>query len=222
MAWRQALVAKAAVDFVDALESAHHKAFQEQFGRNAQVQIGIQAVVVGHERTRRGAAGDGVHHRRFHLQKTAIVEEAPQRRDDASAQLEDPARVLVGDEVQVALPIAHLLIAQAVVFLRQRMEGFGEEMDLPCLHRQFALVRLHHRAANANDVAQVPQFAELVVDVVAQIILAQIALDAAAGVRQRQKARLAHHSSQHDAAGNGGLRPQRFERLLRRRTVRFG
>ena len=55
----QALVAEVAVDLEHPLEAAHHQALQVQLRRDAQVQVHVERIVVGLERTRRRAAGDG-------------------------------------------------------------------------------------------------------------------------------------------------------------------
>ena len=73
---RDPLVAEVAVDLVDALEAADDQALQVQLGRDAQVEVHVERVVVGDEGPRRGAAGDRLHHRRLDLEEAARVEEA--------------------------------------------------------------------------------------------------------------------------------------------------
>ena len=111
-------VAEVAVDFVDALEAAHHQPLQVQLRRDAQVEIDIERVVVRDERTRRGAAIERLHHGRFHFDEAARFQLPAQRRDDARARDEHLADLGVGDQVQVALAVARLHVLQAVPFLR--------------------------------------------------------------------------------------------------------
>ena len=50
VAGRQALVAEDPADLEDLLEAAHHQPLQVQLGRDAQVEVGVEGVVVGDER----------------------------------------------------------------------------------------------------------------------------------------------------------------------------
>jgi hypothetical protein len=75
----KAFVAEVAVDFVDAIESADDQPLEIKFGRDAQIQIHVERVVMGHERPRHRAAGDGLHHRRFDLDESVRIECAPHR-----------------------------------------------------------------------------------------------------------------------------------------------
>ncbi len=74
----QALVAEVAIDFIHAIESAHHQPLQIKFRRDAQVQIHVERVVVRHKRTRHRAACDGLHHRRLDFDKSMGFHRAPQ------------------------------------------------------------------------------------------------------------------------------------------------
>src|SRR6185437_9608935 len=93
-----ALVAEVAVDLVDTIQSTDNKPFEVEFRRDAQREADVQRVVVRAERTRGGAAGDGVHHRRFDFEVAAAVEEAADGAQDGGALDEDVADVawLVG------------------------------------------------------------------------------------------------------------------------------
>ena len=68
----------------------------------------------------------GCEHRRLHLQEAALVQEAADGGDDAAADLKDVAHLRVGDEVEVALAVAHLDVLEAVPLLGQRLQGLGE------------------------------------------------------------------------------------------------
>jgi hypothetical protein len=103
--WRgaEAFVAEVAVDLEHLLEAADHQALQVQLGRDAQEQFHVQRVVVGGEGLGRGAAGDGMHHRRFDLEEAVVHHVIADRLDHAAAGDEGEARLLVGDQVEVAL-----------------------------------------------------------------------------------------------------------------------
>ena len=68
---RDALVPEVAVDLVHALEPADEQALEVQLGRDPEVKVHVKGVVVRLEGPRRGAAGDGLHHRRFHFEEPA-------------------------------------------------------------------------------------------------------------------------------------------------------
>jgi hypothetical protein len=48
------------------------------------------------------------------------------------------ARLFVGDQIQIALTIADFLILQAVEFVRQRAQGFGQQAQLGAVDGEFA------------------------------------------------------------------------------------
>ena len=114
---RDAFVAEVSVDLVDAIEAADEQPLQIELGGDPQVEIHVERIVVGLERPRDGAARDGLHHRRFHLEEPPRVEELPQRLDHTRAKQEDRARVGIDHEIHVALAIARLDVLQAVPLL---------------------------------------------------------------------------------------------------------
>ena len=69
---------------------------------------------------------------------------------------ESLARVVIGDQVEVALAVFLFLVGQAVEFFRQRAQRLGQQADRLGLHGQLALVGLEQRAGDADEVAQVP------------------------------------------------------------------
>ena len=71
-----ALVAEVAVDLVDAVQAADDQALEVKLRRDAQEEVDVQRIVVRREGPRRGAAGDGLHHRGFDFEIAAVVEEA--------------------------------------------------------------------------------------------------------------------------------------------------
>ena len=63
-------------DLVDPLEAADQQPLEVQLVGDPQVERHVERVVVGDERPRRGAAVEGLEHRRLDLEKAALVEEA--------------------------------------------------------------------------------------------------------------------------------------------------
>ena len=69
---------------------------------------------------------------------------------------ENVAAGFIGDQVDVALAVSLFLVGQAVEFLRQRAQRFGEQPQVRHTYRQLARLGLEQRAFSAEDVAQVP------------------------------------------------------------------
>src|SRR3546814_9450761 len=58
VARRESFITEVAVDLVNLLETANDQSLEEQFRRDAQIQIAIERVVMCHERPRRRAASE--------------------------------------------------------------------------------------------------------------------------------------------------------------------
>ena len=143
---RDALVAEIAVDLEDLFQAADDQFLQIQLRRDAQEQLHVERVVMRHERPRRRAARDRMHHRRFDFEVAALHEELANRLHDLRTLDEHVARRRIGDEVDIALPIALLLVGHPVEFLRQRTQRLRQQPDLRGLHRQLAGLGLEQRA----------------------------------------------------------------------------
>ena len=95
VAGRDALVAEDAADLEHLLEAADHQPLQVELGGDAQVEVGVEGVVVRHERAGRGPAGDRVQHRRLHLHETLGPQSLAHAADHVAAQAQQlPARSL--------------------------------------------------------------------------------------------------------------------------------
>ncbi|MCY1443103.1 hypothetical protein D9M71_595020 [compost metagenome] len=112
--------------------------------------------MVGLERLGRGTTGDGLQHRGFHFEETAVVEEVADVGDHLGAHAEGLAHLLVDDQVDVALAVAGLGIGQAVELVRQRTQRFGQQAGFLHVDVQVTLAGTGQHAADADDVAQVP------------------------------------------------------------------
>ncbi len=137
VARRNAFVAEIAVDLEHLFESADHQPLQIELGRDAQVELHVERVVMGDERPRGRAARNRMHHRRFDFEVALREEKIAHRLDDARALDEAQARVLVRDQVEIALAVALLLVGQAVELFRQRAQRLGEHHDVLDAYRQF-------------------------------------------------------------------------------------
>ena len=198
-----ALVAEDAADLIHPLKAAHSEPLQVQLGGDAHIHVDVQGVVVGDEGPGGGAAGDGVEDRGLHLQVVPLVQIPAHMLDEGGADTEGTAHVLVHDQIHIALAVAHLLVGQAVEFLGQRLEGLGEKRHLVGLDGDLAPLGLKDLAFHAHDVADVGLF-ELGEGLLAQLVHADVELDAALAVLQIAEHGLAHAPLGHDAAGHGG------------------
>ena len=70
------------------------------------------------ERRGRRAARHRLHHRCFHLEEAALLEKGTDLADDGETFAENIARMLVGDEVEVALAVPRLDVLQSVPLFR--------------------------------------------------------------------------------------------------------
>ncbi len=104
-----ALVAEVAVDLEHPVEPAHDGALEEQLGRDAQVELGVERVGLRHERPGRGAAVLHLQHRRLDLDVSAVGERLPQRRVDLRAGAHGLAGLVAHDQVEEAAAHAALL-----------------------------------------------------------------------------------------------------------------
>ncbi len=117
-----AFVAEAAVDLEDLLESPDDEAFEMQLGRDAQVEIAVEGVVMRDERARRGPARNMVQHGRLDLEKPLFRQPLPHDADNLDAAPERLEHLGIRHHIEVTLAIARLDVGQAVPFLGKRAQ----------------------------------------------------------------------------------------------------
>ncbi len=206
---RDAFITEVAVDLEDLLEAADHQALEVQLRRDAQEHGHVQCVVVRLERLGRGATGNGLQHRGFHFEETALVEEAADVRDHLRTHAEGLAHILVDDQVDVALAVALLGVGQAVELVRQRTQRLGQQASVLHVDVQITLAGARQRALGRDDVAHVPvldRFERLF----RQGLAIDVELDPPAAVLDDDE----RTAVEHDAAGDADLDLLAFERLL--------
>ena len=133
-----ALVAEVAIDLVDALKPADHQPLQIQLRRDAEIEIDVQRIVMRHERPRRRAAVERLHHRSLHFQEAACFQLPPERGDHFAARHEHLAHLRIGDQVQIALAVTGLHIFQAVPLFGHGQQGLRQEVELLHVYAEFA------------------------------------------------------------------------------------
>ena len=139
MLGREALVAEVLAELVDALEAADDQALEVQLGGDAQVQVAVERVVVGGEGARQRAAVQRLQDGRLDLDEALAVEVAAHRGDDPRAVDEQPARVLAGDQVELAPAVARLDVAETVVLVGRRAQRLGEDLEGLDAQRELAV-----------------------------------------------------------------------------------
>ena len=103
--------------------------------------------------------------------------------DHAAADLEDPARVGIDDQIEVALAVADLDVGQPVPLLRQRQQALGEEVQPRRPDRQLVGLGAEQPPLDADPVAEVEQLEDLEVER-RQRVLADVDLDLRDGRRR--------------------------------------
>ena len=208
------LVTEVAVDLEHPLEPADGQPLEVELGGDPEVQVHVERVVMRRERPRQRAAGNRLHHRRLDLEVAARRHELADRRDDAAAGLEDQPRVGVDDEIEVALPVADLDVGQAVPFLGQRQQAFGEEVQPRRPDRELVRPGPEQVAFDADPVAEVQQLEDLEVER-RQRVLTDVDLNLGQAVGQDQEVRLAEGSDGENPAAGDRIDPLGFELVAR-------
>jgi len=152
---RDALVAEVAVDLVHAVQAAHHEALEIELGGDPEVQGHIQRVVVGDEGLGGRPAGNGLHHRRLHLEKAAGVEEGAQLADEPALHHEGLAHLGVHHEIDVAPAIARLHVLEPMPLLGQGTQRLGQELEASHGDRQLPRPRPEELPGDADEITHV-------------------------------------------------------------------
>ncbi len=142
---RDALVAEVLAELVDALEPADDQALEIELRRDAEIEVALELVVVRHEGACERSAVARLQHRRLDLDEALAVEVGAHGGDDARPQDEGGSRLLVDEQVQVALAVAELDVREPVERVGQRLRVAGEHLERS---RRAATAR---RGARARD-----------------------------------------------------------------------
>jgi hypothetical protein len=149
----------------------------------------------------RASAPPGMGWKTGHLDEAALVQEAAGERHDAAAGGEHGPAGLVGPEVGVALPVAHVGVGDAVPLVAEPPPGLGQLLPALDPDRQLASIGTDHLARGDDPVPQVEPGEGLVVH---GVLGEGHELDLPAGVAQGGKAQAALDPQQHDSARDGG------------------
>ena len=119
-----ALISEVSVDLVDPFESADQKPLEVQFGRDAEIQVHVQRVVMGPERPCRCAARNGLHHRRLDFEITPRIQKIADGLHDPGTQDKDLLDVGIDDQIDISLTVAEFHIGKAMPFFGKRSKRF--------------------------------------------------------------------------------------------------
>ena len=123
------------------------------------------------------------------------------------------ARVLIRDQVKIALPVFLFLVGEAMEFLGQRTQRLGEQPQLGDFHRQLAGAGAEERAFGADDVAKVMAL-EGVERIGPGVVESDVELDAVRHVLDGAESSLAHDAFEHQTSGHRYLLRLRFQLLV--------
>ena len=149
------LVAEDAADLEDALKATDDAALEVQLGSNAQVALLIERVEVRDERLGRSAALNGLQDGGLDLHVAVRFHEAAEGGENLRALAEGLANIVVGNQVDIALTIAGLLVGEAVELLGQRANGLGEQRRALGGNGELAALGANNHAGHAQDIAKV-------------------------------------------------------------------
>ena len=172
------LVAEHAADFIDALETADNQTFEVKFQRNTQFEIFVKRIEMGHERTRRRTAGIGYEHRGFNLHKALAVQIGANGTNDFGTLDKGIARILVHNQIDIALTIAHIGISKAVEFFRKHLQAFGQQRNFGGVNGDFTGFGFENFTFDADNIADIEflkRFIRFFTDAVARNIRLDIA-----------------------------------------------
>ena len=162
------------------------------------------------ERARNRTARDHLHHGGLHLHVVVLDEEAAHVGDDLRALAEHLAGLFGDDQVDVALTVTHLLVAQPVPLLGQGPQALGKLAQGSYAHRQLPGARAEQRPLGAHDVADVVAL-ERGIEPFGQVVPYDIELYARGPVLDMREAGLAHDPARHHAPGDRDLHGIAFE-----------
>ena len=207
-----AFVAEVAIDLVYTLEASYDQALEVELGRDAQVEVDVERVVMRDERPGDGAAGDGLHHGGFNFDVAARVEEGADGFHDLAALDEDVAHLRIHEEVDVALAVTEFDVGEPVPFLGERQQVFGKEGQFFDVNAELAGARAKQITARADVIAEVEQFVK-VESFFTDRVFFHVDLEALALLLDVRESGLAHEADGHDASGDASVDAIGFELL---------
>lgn len=134
-----AFVSELTAHLIHTLKTTDNQHLQVQLRRNTHKQVHVEFVVVGNERPRSRATGNGIHHWGLDLREVTRVEEVSDVANNLSPGDKDITRLVVHDQVQVPLAEPLLLILQTKVLGRDGVQAWRQQNDFPRENRKLTV-----------------------------------------------------------------------------------
>ena len=109
------LVAEVFGELIDTVVAAYNQPLEVEFVGDSHIEVDVEGVVVGDERTGRGASRNGLKDRGLDLKAAGVVEIFPHRGDNLRPLDEHVFHLRVHDEIHVPLTVAELRIGERVI-----------------------------------------------------------------------------------------------------------
>ena len=159
MAGVDPFVAEVPGDLEDPLVAPDDEPLQIELRGDAQAEVDVERVGMGEERAGQRPTGLRLQDRRVDLHEPVGGQQGTHGGDGLEPDVEDPAAVRVGQEVDLTLAVAGVRRGQAVPLVGQRAQGLGQQVQFDHVHGQLTPTAGDHLALGTDPVAQV-QLAE--------------------------------------------------------------
>ncbi len=166
-----AFIPEVAIQFKDPLESSYQQTLEIELRSNTQEQFHPESIMESLERFCRGAAGDRLHHRRFHFQKAPIHEELAHGLDNLRASFEGFSNGIIDDKINITLPITELDVFQPMILFGKRAQILAEKNHLFGEQRELVGAGSKERPLDADDISDIKLFGEAVALFVQLVLL---------------------------------------------------
>ena len=206
------LVAEVLGELIDTVVATNDQSLEVELVGDSHIEVDVQGVVVGDERTGRGASRDGLKDRGLDLKAAGRVEIFPHCGDDLRPLDEHVLDLRVDDEVNVPLAVAQLGIGESVIDYsvnllhdRKNPQRLAQNGKFLCVNTELAGLGDEGEALDADDVADVKElFPDSVVHCLiltrADLVPLDVDLDSPCRVLDLAEGGRAHDSAGHQTA----------------------
>ena len=160
-------VTEVTADLIHTLQAAYDQALEVQFGRDTQIHIYVERVMMGNERTGTRTACYLLQDRGLHLRVARFIEYLTHGAQDRRAFEERIFDTLIHHQVHITLAVTLLGVVESVVgytvFVfddRQRTQTLGKHRQLLGMHGYLTHLRAEYETFNADEIAYIEQFLE--------------------------------------------------------------
>src|SRR5438874_11106063 len=105
----------------------------------------------------RRAASDCLPNWRLYLDKAALLQEAPGFADNSDPFLKHRARMLVGEKIEIALPVTRYDVLQSMPFLGKRPQSLRKQLEPAHRQRRRPAIGEQTGSFHSIDIANIQQ-----------------------------------------------------------------